>query len=72
MINQLKRYKADKLILSVDGVSSEDGISTYHYMESEINRQMIARAKRPLLLLIIPKLEEPALLIFLHWKILIF
>lgn len=46
VINQLKRYKADKLILSVDGVSSEDGISTYHYLESEINRQMIARAKK--------------------------
>ena len=46
VINQLKRYKADKLILSVDGVNSEDGISTYHYLEAEINRQMIARAKK--------------------------
>jgi len=46
VINQIKRYKADKLILSVDGVSSEDGISTYHYMDAEINRQMIARAKK--------------------------
>ena len=46
VINQLNRYKADKLILSVDGVSPEDGISTYHYLESEINRQMIARAKK--------------------------
>jgi len=46
VINHLKRYKADKFILSVDGVSSEDGITTYHYMESEINRSMIARAKK--------------------------
>lgn len=46
VINQLKRYKADKLILSADGVDSKDGISTYHYLESEINRQMITRAKK--------------------------
>ncbi|NSW90187.1 MAG: DeoR/GlpR transcriptional regulator [Firmicutes bacterium] len=46
VINQLNRYKADKLILSVDGINSEDGISTYQYLESEINRQMIARAKK--------------------------
>ncbi len=44
-INQLKRYKADKLILSVDGICAEDGISTYFYLEAEINREMIARAK---------------------------
>lgn len=46
VINQLKRYKADKLILSVDGISAEDGISTYHYLEAEINRQMINCAKK--------------------------
>lgn len=39
VINQLRRYKADKLILSVDGISAENGISTYHYLEAEINRQ---------------------------------
>ncbi len=44
-INQLGRYKADKLILSVDGINAENGISTYHYIEAEINRQMIAHAK---------------------------
>ena len=46
VINQLKRYKADKFILSVDGVNCDDGISTYHYLDAEINRQMIARAKK--------------------------
>ncbi|HOJ10525.1 MAG TPA: DeoR/GlpR family DNA-binding transcription regulator [Clostridiales bacterium] len=46
VINQVKRYKADKFILSVDGINSEDGISTYHYLEAEINRQMIARANK--------------------------
>lgn len=43
-IAQLERYKADKLILSVDGVSSENGISTYHYLESRLNQIMIERA----------------------------
>ncbi len=42
-INQLNKYKADKLILAVDGICSENGITTYHYLEAEINRQMIKR-----------------------------
>lgn len=45
-IHQLKKYKADKLILAADGVSSEDGITTYHHMEAEVNRQMIARVNK--------------------------
>ena len=45
-INQLRRYKADKLILSADGVSAEEGITTYHHLEAEVNRQMLARANK--------------------------
>jgi len=45
-VHQLGRYKADKLILSADGVSFEDGISTYHHLEAEVNRQMIARVNK--------------------------
>ncbi|MDO8685792.1 MAG: DeoR/GlpR family DNA-binding transcription regulator, partial [Clostridiales bacterium] len=45
-INQLKKYKADKLILSSDGVSSEFGVTTYHHLEAEMNRQMIARVNK--------------------------
>ncbi|RCX19979.1 DeoR family transcriptional regulator [Anaerobacterium chartisolvens] len=45
-INQLKRYKADKLILAADGVSVEEGITTYHHLEVEVNRQMIARVNK--------------------------
>lgn len=45
-INQLKKYKADKLILSADGVSAEGGVTTYHYLEAEVNRQMIARVNK--------------------------
>lgn len=45
-ISQLKRYKADKLILSADGVSADEGITTYHHLEVEVNRQMIARVNK--------------------------
>lgn len=42
-ISQLSMYKADKLILSSDGVNAEYGVTTYHHLEAELNRQMIAR-----------------------------
>jgi DeoR/GlpR family transcriptional regulator of sugar metabolism len=45
---QLKKFKADKLILSVDGVSSQIGITTYHAEETEVNRTMMERAGRTL------------------------
>ena len=46
VINQLKKYKADIMILAADGVSAEEGITTYHYLESEVSRQMMARASK--------------------------
>ncbi|MDD3840551.1 MAG: DeoR/GlpR family DNA-binding transcription regulator [Clostridia bacterium] len=45
-INGLKKYKVDKLILSVDGISAKDGITTFLHLESEINRQMIKRVNK--------------------------
>ena len=45
-INQLKKYKADKLILSVDGISAEEGVTTYLHLEAEVNRQMISRVNK--------------------------
>jgi len=48
-INQLNRYKADKLILSSDGVSSEFGVTTYHHLEAELYRRMIALADQRIL-----------------------
>lgn len=45
-INQLKKYKADKLILAADGISIEEGVTTYHHLEAEVNRQMIARVNK--------------------------
>lgn len=43
-LEQLKHYRADRLILSVDGVEPLSGISTYHYEESELDRLMIERS----------------------------
>ena len=48
-VSQLKKYKADKLILSADGVSAQEGVTTYHHLESEVNRQMISRAKKTII-----------------------
>lgn len=45
-INQLKKYKADKMIGAVDGICDESGLSTYHYLEAEVSKQMIRRANR--------------------------
>lgn len=43
-LNQLSSYHADKLILSVDGISCETGLSTYYHQEAEICRQMLKQA----------------------------
>jgi len=42
-INQLRKYKASKLILSIDGVDPEEGITTYLHQEAELVKQMIER-----------------------------
>ncbi len=43
-IRQLKNYHADKLILSVDGISAEHGFSTYYDKEAEIDRIMLGQS----------------------------
>ncbi len=43
---QLKRYRADKAILSVDGVEPDMGVSTYHYEEAELDSLITERANR--------------------------
>ncbi len=40
-INQLKNYHADKCIISVDGISEENGLTLYYSNESGIVRKMI-------------------------------
>ena len=43
-IAQLKDYHADKLILSVDGISPADGFTTYYDREVELDRIMLANS----------------------------
>lgn len=45
---QLRKYQADYAILSLDGVSAEHGITTYHADEAMIDRLMVERAQRTL------------------------
>lgn len=46
---QLRRYQADWAILSVDGVSTEAGVTTFHADEAAINRMMMERAQNTLI-----------------------
>ena len=38
---QLSKYHADKLFLSVDGIDSENGFTTYYDLETDIDRRML-------------------------------
>ncbi|MBE7050701.1 MAG: DeoR/GlpR transcriptional regulator [Ruminococcaceae bacterium] len=44
-IEQLKRYHADKLILSVDGIDTQNGFTTYYDKEAAIDRTMIEQSE---------------------------
>jgi len=46
---QLHKYRADRAILSIDGVDPEAGITTYHSEEVELNRLMIERSGETLI-----------------------
>lgn len=43
-IRQLKKYHADKLILSVDGIETHQGFSTYYNKEADVDTAMIEQA----------------------------
>ena len=43
-VSQLQNYRADKVIVAVDGISLEHGLSTFHYREVDVSRQMIERS----------------------------
>ncbi|MBR5923174.1 MAG: DeoR/GlpR transcriptional regulator [Clostridia bacterium] len=43
-VAQLKKYHADKLILSVDGIDYDNGFSTYYSEESSVDRAMIEQS----------------------------
>ena len=43
-VAQLQKYRAEKMIISTDGISVRHGLTTYHYQEADVSRQMIERA----------------------------
>jgi len=43
-VAQIQRYRADKAIISADGVTSAHGITTYHHQDVELCRLMIERS----------------------------
>ena len=45
-VSQLKNYHADKLILSVDGIDSQHGFTTYYEKEAEVDRTMINQSDK--------------------------
>lgn len=48
-VNQLRKYHADKLILSVDGIDPDCGFTTYYDKETEIDRIMIENSDRSII-----------------------
>ena len=40
----LQKYRADKMIIATDGISLDHGLTTYHYQEADVSRQMIERS----------------------------
>lgn len=45
-VSQLRNYHADKLILSVDGVDTSNGFTTYYNTEADVDRCMIEQADK--------------------------
>ena len=50
VIEQMARYKVDKLFLGMDGVDAVAGATSYNHIEDEIMRKMIAQAKQKYLI----------------------
>lgn len=48
-LEQLGQYKADKAILSIDGIHTQAGITTYHAEESAICRMMMERSHKTII-----------------------
>jgi DeoR/GlpR family transcriptional regulator of sugar metabolism len=46
---QISRYKADKAILSIDGICKDIGLTTYHAEEASINNAMIERSRETII-----------------------
>ena len=48
-VQQLNRYRTDTFFMSVDGVSAAEGITSYNYLEADVNRKMMERAKKTII-----------------------
>ncbi len=59
-VQQLRNYHADKLILSVDGIDTENGFTTYYDKESDIDRTMIEQSEICIVAADISKFERTA------------
>ena len=46
---QLRRYKADYAILSMDGICVDNGLTTYHAEEAVMDKMMMERAKETII-----------------------
>ena len=44
VLNQLRQFRADKTILSIDGIHVDAGITTYHAEEALVNLTMMERS----------------------------
>jgi len=47
--DQLRRYKADKTILSIDGICPHNGLTTYHAEEAAIDYLMMERSRETII-----------------------
>ena len=48
-LEQLRHFKADKTLLSMDGIDARCGLTTYHAEEAVINRTMIERSRETII-----------------------
>lgn len=55
-LEQLRQFKADRAILSVDGIRADAGLSTYHAEEAVVNRAMMERARETVVVADVSKL----------------
>ena len=49
VLEHLRQFRADKTILSMDGIRADAGLTTYHAEEAVVNRVMIERSRETLI-----------------------
>lgn len=59
-LRELDRYTADILVLSVDGVDVEKGITTFYHEEAELCKKMIRNAKQTIVAADFSKIDRVA------------